>query len=123
MRTIDKDCCLTVRPPRNAPSAKTPYEGLEYEIAQEKASALGRVGRRLEAALADLAAFDAGDLEDRPERRNRRSSLVGEAGMALWYLVVQREALGLRDTARVLRDYRVPPEVAARMGVVLPPPR
>jgi len=31
---------------------------------------------------------------------------------------VQREACGLRDMRYVLRDYRVPPEVAARMGVL-----
>jgi hypothetical protein len=31
---------------------------------------------------------------------------------------VQREACGLRDMRHVLRDYRVPPEVAARMGVL-----
>jgi hypothetical protein len=30
--------------------------------------------------------------------------------------VVQREACGLRDMGFVLRDYRVPAEVAARMG-------
>ena len=32
------------------------YATLEYEIAEEKASALGRLGRQLEAALAALAA-------------------------------------------------------------------
>ncbi len=40
--------------------------------------------------------------------------------MALWHFVVQREACGLRDMRYVLRDYRVPPEVAARMGVMPP---
>jgi hypothetical protein len=44
--------------------------------------------------------------------------LVAEASRALWLFVVQREACGLRDLRYVLRDYRVPHEVAARMGAL-----
>jgi len=51
-----------------------------------------------------------------------RASLVAEASVALWHFVVQREACGLRDIRYVLRDYRVPPEVAARMGALPPQP-
>jgi hypothetical protein len=104
---------------------------LEHEFAQERASALGRLGRALEAALAALAQFDAGQSCDHAsdhasgrvppaDRRQQRGALVAQASVALWYFVVQREACGLRDMRYVLRDYRVPPEVAARMGV-LPP--
>jgi hypothetical protein len=32
--------------------------------------------------------------------------------------VVQREALGLRDSRQVMRDYQVPPEVQGRMGLL-----
>jgi hypothetical protein len=90
---------------------------LDYEFGQEKASALGRVGRALEQALATLAAFDA----EHPGRetapiRQARARLVAEASLALWHFVVQREACGLRDLRQLLRDYRVPPEGAARMG-------
>jgi hypothetical protein len=35
---------------------------------------------------------------------------------------VQREACGLRDMRYVLRDYGVPLEVAARMGMLPPQP-
>jgi hypothetical protein len=94
---------------------------LEHEFAQEMASALGRLARALEAALAALAEFDRDELRDAapsPERRQQRSVLVAEASVALWHFVVQREACGLRDMRHVLRDYRVPPEVAARMGVL-----
>jgi hypothetical protein len=106
---------------------KNPLAAFDYEVAQEKASALGRMGRRLEATLAALAAFDAshpdkGILgeEDRAERR----ALVAEAGVALWHLVVQRESVGLRDSARMLREYRVPDEVRDRMGAFAEtPPR
>ena len=43
---------------------------------------------------------------------------MAEASDALWHFVVQREACGLRDLRYVLRDYRVPSEVAARMGAL-----
>jgi hypothetical protein len=110
---------VTSRPPRN-PFLQTPQQALDYEIAQEQASALGRLGRRLEATLAALAAFDAEVVGEAADVRARRTVLVGEAGVALWHFIVQRETLGLRDTPRVLRDYRVPDEVRNRMGIVAP---
>jgi hypothetical protein len=102
--------------PYRKPSA---LDLLDDEFAQEKASALGRLGRALESALEALARFDAGDQRNTPsEARQLRASLVAEASAALWHFVVQREACGLRDLRYVLRDYRVPAEVAARMGAL-----
>ena len=91
---------------------------LEDEFAQEKASALGRLGRTLEAKLAALNWFDASLEREAPSpaQRQLRASLVAEASSALWHFAVQREACGLRDMRYVLRDYGVPAEVAARMG-------
>ena len=88
------------------------YATLEYEIAQERASALGRLGRRLEGALAALAASPRTANSD----RKIRDGLVEEAGYALWLYIVQREACGLGNSAQVMRDYGVPNEVYARMG-------
>ena len=95
-------------------------ELLNDEFAQEKASALGRLGRALEAALAALARFDADERRDTSpaDVRQLRATLVAEASAALWHFVVQREACGLRDLRYVLRDYRVPSEVAARIGAL-----
>jgi hypothetical protein len=93
------------------------YAALEYEIAQERASALGRLGRRLEAALAALAACPRTDSCD----AKIRDSLVEQAGYALWLFIVQREACGLNDSAQVMRRYDVPNEVYARMGPVAMP--
>src|SRR5262245_54107165 len=99
-------------------SKQTPADLLEHEFAQERATALGRLGRALEAALATLAEFDAEHPGDpSADRRKLRAPLVAQASLALWYFVVQREACGLRDLRAVLRDYRVPPEVAVRMGM------
>jgi uncharacterized protein DUF6665 len=88
-------------------------DGLDYEVAQERAAALGRAGRALEAALAALGAHDrAGQAADETRRK-----LVADAGDALWRLIIQRECCGLRDTRAVMRDYRVPQEVQNRMGI------
>jgi hypothetical protein len=93
------------------------YATLEYEIAQEKASALGRLGRRLEAALTALAACP------RTANSNRkiRDHLIEQAGYALWLLAVQREACGLNNLGHLLQVYRVPNEVVARMGPLAMP--
>jgi hypothetical protein len=93
-------------------SLRSGYATLEYEIAQERASALGRLGRRLEAALAALAACP----RTATSERKIRDSLVEEAGCALWLFVVQREACGLNDSSQVMQTYGVPHEVYARMG-------
>jgi len=98
----------------------SPADVLADEFGREKVSALGRLGRALEATLAALAEFDAGPSHaaSAAEDRQLRASLVAEASVALWHFVVQREACGLRDIRYVLRDYRVPPEVAARMSAL-----
>jgi hypothetical protein len=108
--------------PRRTPSrlwTDGPAAILEYELAQEKASALGRLGRRLESSLAAIAEFDAQhppSTEHTAEPGGKRAALVAAAGTALWYFMVQREACGLRDGPQVFRLYGVPAEVVARMG-------
>jgi len=112
---------MTATPPRLARKITniwTVNPTLEYELAQEKASALGRLGRRLEAALEALRAFDAAIAEPSVETRRGRRALVAEAGHALWLFVVQREAIGLRDSRQVMRDYRVPADVQGCMGML-----
>jgi len=103
---------------------RTPVDVLNYEIAQDQAVALGRMGRALEQALARLREFDAGDpRSDEPAlARQARRTLVMEAGHALWMFVVQREACGLRDSRTLMRDYNVPGEVQQCMGAVLTRP-
>jgi hypothetical protein len=105
------------RPTRTA----SPLDLIDSEIIQEQASALGRLGRGLEGALAALREFDAA-LASPPAdaARTQRVALVAQAGHALWMFVVQRESCGLRDSRAVMRDYQVPPDVQMRMGL-LPP--
>jgi len=100
-------------------AAKNPAAALDYEIAQEIASTLGRLGRQLELALADLAAFDADVSSHGKQRAPDRGILVTQARRALWNFIVQRESCGLRDTRQVIIDYRVPPDV--QQAVAVPP--
>jgi hypothetical protein len=124
---------MTLRPARGGASQVV---AIDYEVAQEQASALGRLGRALEAALAALADFDrefVGKIayEPAPDQSREpgaaaknpalRAKLVAEAGHALWCFIVQRESCGLRDPRAVMRDYRVPAEVQNRMGILIPP--
>jgi hypothetical protein len=96
---------------------------LDYEIVQEQAAALGRLGRALEAALAALSRYDARRAEAgedcaAPSARSKgeRTRLVQTASHALWCFMVQREACGLRDERQVMREYAVPAEVRNHAG-------
>jgi hypothetical protein len=85
---------------------------LQHELAEERASALARLGQRLEDALTALAACPlTGDYD-----RKARKQLVEQAGYALWLFVVQRESIGLNKIDHVIKIYRVPNEVLNRMG-------
>lgn len=99
---------------------RTSVDVLNYEIVQEQAAALGRIGRALEEALARLRQFDAAHPRSGapPSAQQARRTLVTEAGYALWIFVVQREACGLRDSRAVMRDYKVPAEVQQCMGML-----
>lgn len=99
---------------------QVPVDVLGYEIAEERAAALGRMGRALEQALTRLREFDAAHpRSDAAAARQARRTLLAEAGHALWMLVVQREACGLRDSRTVMRTYNVPGEVQQVMGPLL----
>jgi len=113
-----------LRPPRSLSVPPQRESALDYEIAREQATALGRLGRALEVALAALADHD----RRHREHGNRtpapplpptqtRMRLVQAASEALWCFIIQREACGLRDPRPVLRAYCVPAEVINRMGV------
>lgn len=102
------------------PHATThPGEPLQIELLQEKAANLGRLGRRLEGALAALRDYDAVEQPGgvgASERERRRRELLDAAGEALFLYVVQREVTGLTGTTATLNTLRVPREVRLRMA-------
>ena len=73
----------------------------------EKAAALAQSARRVEAALAALAASTDGD--DRPQR-------LRAAADAVYGFFIQREIIGLRDHRGVIAHYAIPREVLVRLG-------
>ena len=88
-------------------------QSLEREVASEIAYSLGRAGTKLEAALAKLTATQA-ELEAAPGP-GRRALVVRfnderlEAERRLRDLLIQREAIGLRQHADVRKRYVIPP--------------
>ena len=85
---------------------------LDLELAGEKADALGRAGRKAEAALTTLA-------EARAEGRATAEldALRDAAADAVFALTVQRELSGLRNETDMVRRYEIPGDVIARVGV------
>jgi hypothetical protein len=90
------------------------HERVKEEIVREKAAALGRAGERLEAALAEVAdlgaawraATDAGMRERLGVDYDRAWRAADTARLAL---LIQREAVGLRDQRVVDQQYPRPP--------------
>ena len=80
---------------------------LRYELMEEQAQSLGRAGRKVETALAALAAHEGGE---------ERAALLKAAADAVWGFLVQREVMGLRDRAAIVAEYNIPREVMARIG-------
>ena len=86
---------------------ETGEAALRYELLEEQAAALGRMGQKAETALAALAAHQG------PEGR---ADLVRAAADAVWCFFVQREVIGLRDRNAVIAQYAIPREVLNRIG-------
>lgn len=106
-----------MRPPRslarrNPDSGSKGFDAFGYEIMQETASALGRVGRQLEEALEALRRHDA-----TPGSNREREELVQEAADRAWVLFIQRDYLGLKTDHHLLSTYDIPREVMLRVGV------
>ncbi len=111
---------MALRLPQNQGRGDTPSLGaLDYEIAQQKAETLGRVGRQVEKVLARLRAIPQDDPDE--GQRQRRTSLLDEAAERVWAFMIQRELCGFGHWDAVVRDYAIPREVLIRMGRVTGP--
>lgn len=103
----------------------TGRSSLEAEILSEMAASLGRAEDKINLALLDLetlgAQLDAAerggalppDYEATLARFNQRRE---DALLAREYLLIQREAIGLRQNDQLPRIYPVPPRRARRQG-------
>jgi hypothetical protein len=89
-------------------------ERIDREILGEKAAALGRAGERLEQALAELTGAAAAlQAAMEPEARQRLAAdyeaARARATQARLLLLIQREAVGLRNHRMVDHQYPEPP--------------
>ena len=82
-----------------------PHQPQDYELHEERPTALGEAGAKLENALAALSA-GGGD----------RELLVDQAADALWCYLTVRETLRLFNHEVAYSLYGVPLEVQARAG-------
>lgn len=85
---------------------------IETEILQEKAATLARIANTLSAHLDKLYSERdsvlTGPPEERPERVRRFHELRDLVRTWHWYLIVQREANGLRHHGALARHYPIP---------------
>ena len=80
---------------------------IEHEIAHERANSLGAAEGRVIKALNALT-----------EAATDRSAALDDARDAVWAYFVQRELIGFRRHADVIRDLGIPGEVLAGLGVM-----
>ena len=102
---------MALRPPRGTAALapmRTGINVLDHEIAGEMASALGRAGERVAAALAKLRPLGLDD--------PARPAALREAADAVYAYFIQRELCGLRRHDDAIRDYAIPRAVIARLG-------
>ncbi|SRR5690606_21728807 len=88
---------------------------IEYELAKERAGTLGRLGRKLEATVAEYRGLEADGADEAREEK------LWELAELVMFLLAQREACGLRNPDWALRYYQVPKEAIRRLGVRRPP--
>lgn len=91
-------------------SSATGLQPVEQEILGEMASSLGHAGRKVEQALARLAAEEP-NLDG--EARERLLRLVAATVHAYF---VQRELCGMRRHDDVIREMGIPRRILARLG-------
>ena len=90
------------------------HERIKEEILREKAAALGRAGERLDAALAavDMLGREwhmATDARERDRLGGEYEAAWRAADAARLALLIQREAIGLRDQRVVDQQFPRPP--------------
>jgi hypothetical protein len=103
---------MSFRPPASLLSSTSEglLSALDQELAGEMADALGRAGRKVEVALNRCA-------EARMEAPERLEAALDEAAYAVFALSVQRELCGMRNQAAMIRQYGIPGDVMARVGI------
>jgi hypothetical protein len=85
----------------------------ELEIKSEMAAALGRIGSTLASLITDLRQIRLGlesvrETEERTEMLRKYNQLHSRAHLYYWYLMVQREAIGITNHNSLRELYPIP---------------
>jgi predicted nuclease with TOPRIM domain len=83
----------------------------EAELKSEMAASLGRIGRTLENLIARLQDIRRKFPEIEEEKRKQYRELHDQAQLYYWYLIVQREAIGIRNHDILIQMYRIPDKI------------
>lgn len=102
---------MAVGPPNFSqnPRFQTGASILDYEIQEERAHALARAGRGVEAAMARLN-------DPQVEAVEGREVLLKAAAYEVWKFFIQRESCGVLDHKPVIAHYGIPKAVLVRLG-------
>jgi hypothetical protein len=94
------------------PGTLQSFTKVEQELQQERAAALGRIGKTLEELIAKSCALqiriETASTDDRVGLVAEYRETWARARTYRWYLEVQREAIGLRRHERLDEMYRLP---------------
>jgi len=89
------------------------FRALTHVLRHESAFSLGTAGRKLRVAVEALNRWD----RHHAARGAERTRLLHNAASALAAVVIQREALGMRDHTMVTKEYSVTPEIWHSLGI------
>jgi hypothetical protein len=82
----------------------------ELELRSEMAASLGRIGRTLEHLIRQMHEIRESN-EIGEDQRHNYLELLQQAKLYYWYLIVQREAIGIRNHESLIREYRIPDKI------------
>jgi hypothetical protein len=92
---------------------------IEIEIRGEKAQAIGRAARSFEHELERLRAFEdrlsAASVAERVALSSEHQAMRRRVARRLWFLIVHREALGLRRHESLYELYQIPPSLVPKL--------
>jgi hypothetical protein len=84
----------------------------EDEIREEMASALGRIGRKLESLIAELHKLKERTAvcndDEKETLLEEYKKIRAKARLYYWYLIIQRESVGLTNHDLLPTLYRIP---------------
>ena len=98
---------------KNLNAREESLDRVRIEIQEEKAAALGRISRTLQEYLENLTRLRMEiEREPSPGSIEAYCKVRSQAKLYYWYLIVQREAIGIRNHSLLSQFYPILPALA-----------